>query len=116
MPLVFGALWVLATTATAFLPMKQQMIPGLALLITAPVLQSGSVLHTACCGWPLACLRSSRCSANRCAIWHCAPWGVTPDPARNERDLGAGGGVYLADRGQCHRNDAVKKLPLEERL
>ena len=37
-PLVLGALWVLAATATAFLPMRRQMIPGLALLIAAPVL------------------------------------------------------------------------------
>lgn len=37
-PLVFGALWVLAATATAFLPMRRQMIPGLALLIAAPFL------------------------------------------------------------------------------
>ena len=37
-PLVFGALWVLAATATAFLPMRRQRIPGLGLLIAAPVL------------------------------------------------------------------------------
>lgn len=37
-PLVLGALWVLAATATAFLPMRRQMVPGLALLIAAPVL------------------------------------------------------------------------------
>lgn len=37
-PLVLGAIWVLAATATAFLPMRRQMIPGLALLIAAPVL------------------------------------------------------------------------------
>lgn len=37
-PLILGALWVLAATATAFLPMRRQMIPGLALLIAAPIL------------------------------------------------------------------------------
>jgi len=37
-PLVLGALWVLAATATAFLPMRRQMVPGFALLIAAPVL------------------------------------------------------------------------------
>jgi signal transduction histidine kinase len=37
-PLILGALWVLATAATAVLPMRRQMIPGLALLIAAPVL------------------------------------------------------------------------------
>lgn len=37
-PLILGAVWVLAATATAFLPIRRQMIPGLALLITAPML------------------------------------------------------------------------------
>lgn len=37
-PLVLGGLWVLAATATAFLPMRRQMVPGLALLVAAPVL------------------------------------------------------------------------------
>lgn len=37
-PLVFGCFWVLAATATALLPMKWQMLPGLGLLIAAPVL------------------------------------------------------------------------------
>ena len=36
--LVMGAFWVLAATATAFLPMRRQMFPGLVLLIAAPVL------------------------------------------------------------------------------
>lgn len=36
--MVLGALWVLAATATALLPMRHQMIPGLALLIAAPIL------------------------------------------------------------------------------
>jgi hypothetical protein len=37
-PMILGVLWVLAATATAFLPMKRQMIPGIALLLAAPVL------------------------------------------------------------------------------
>ena len=37
-PLIFGVLWVLAATVTAFLPMKRQMVPGMALLIAAPFL------------------------------------------------------------------------------
>ncbi len=37
-PLVFGGVWVLAATATAFLPMRSQMLPGLLLLAAAPVL------------------------------------------------------------------------------
>jgi hypothetical protein len=37
-PLVLGGLWVLAATATALLPMRRQMVPGLALLVVAPVL------------------------------------------------------------------------------
>ncbi|NEY91862.1 DUF2484 family protein [Tabrizicola oligotrophica] len=35
-PLVLGGLWVLAASATAFLPMRRQMVPGLALLLLAP--------------------------------------------------------------------------------
>jgi hypothetical protein len=37
-PLILGALWVVAATITAMLPMRRQMIPGVALLIAAPVL------------------------------------------------------------------------------
>lgn len=37
-PLVLGCLWVLAAAATAMLPMRRQMVPGLALLAVAPVL------------------------------------------------------------------------------
>jgi signal transduction histidine kinase len=38
MPLILGCLWVLAAAATAMLPMRRQMVPGLALLAAAPVL------------------------------------------------------------------------------
>ncbi len=37
-PLLFGALWVIAASITAILPMRSQMIPGLTLLCAAPVL------------------------------------------------------------------------------
>ena len=37
-PLVLGCVWVLAAAATAMLPMRAQMLPGLALLTAAPVL------------------------------------------------------------------------------
>jgi hypothetical protein len=37
-PLILGCFWVLAATATAMLPMRLQMVPGLALLAMAPVL------------------------------------------------------------------------------
>lgn len=37
-PLIFACLWVLAATGVAFLPMRSQYIPGLGLLIGAPVL------------------------------------------------------------------------------
>lgn len=37
-PLVFGAVWVLAATAVAFLPMRRQFAPGLVLLVAAPLL------------------------------------------------------------------------------
>ena len=36
LPLILGCLWVLAAAATAMLPMRRQMVPGLALLIVAP--------------------------------------------------------------------------------
>ena len=36
--LILGCLWVLAAAATAMLPMRSQMVPGLALLAAAPVL------------------------------------------------------------------------------
>lgn len=36
--LVLGALWVLAATATALLPMRRQYLPGVILLVLAPVL------------------------------------------------------------------------------
>jgi Protein of unknown function (DUF2484) len=37
-PLILGCFWVLAATATAMLPMRRQMVPGVALLMAAPVL------------------------------------------------------------------------------
>jgi hypothetical protein len=36
--LIAGCLWVLAATVTALLPMRGQMVPGLALLVAAPVI------------------------------------------------------------------------------
>ena len=35
---IIAALWVLAATVTAFLPMRRQMVPGIVLLAAAPVL------------------------------------------------------------------------------
>lgn len=37
-PLIFGALWVVAAAAVALLPMRLQIVPGVALLLVAPVL------------------------------------------------------------------------------
>lgn len=37
-PVIAAALWALAATATAFLPMRLQYVPGVALLVLAPVL------------------------------------------------------------------------------
>lgn len=37
-PMIAACLWALASTVVALLPMRAQMIPGLALLIAAPVL------------------------------------------------------------------------------
>jgi hypothetical protein len=36
--LVAGCLWVIASAVTAMLPMRRQMVPGIALLLAAPVL------------------------------------------------------------------------------
>jgi len=36
--LILACLWVLASTAVAMLPMRRQYVPGIALLIAAPVL------------------------------------------------------------------------------
>ena len=38
LPLILGCLWVIAATITALLPMRQQMVPGMTLLVLAPVL------------------------------------------------------------------------------
>lgn len=38
MPLFLGCLWVLAATVTALLPMRRQYVPGVSLLLAAPVL------------------------------------------------------------------------------
>jgi hypothetical protein len=37
-PVVAAIFWALAATVTALLPMRRQMVPGLALLVAAPVL------------------------------------------------------------------------------
>lgn len=36
--LICAAIWVIVGAITAMLPMRQQMIPGISLLITAPIL------------------------------------------------------------------------------
>ncbi|MBT8411190.1 MAG: DUF2484 family protein [Octadecabacter sp.] len=37
-PVIIAALWVLAATVVALLPMRMQYVPGVALLLMAPVL------------------------------------------------------------------------------
>jgi hypothetical protein len=37
-PLILSCLWVLASALTAMLPMRLQYVPGIALLIAAPML------------------------------------------------------------------------------
>ena len=37
-PLILGCVWVLLAAVTAMLPMRRQMVPGLALLAAAPAL------------------------------------------------------------------------------
>ncbi|SHF38373.1 Protein of unknown function [Loktanella atrilutea] len=48
---VTACLWVLAATATAFLPMRRQRLPGAVLLAAAPVLILWLLLDL---GWPVA--------------------------------------------------------------
>lgn len=38
LPLILGALWVIASAIVAMLPMRAQMVPGVALLVAAPIL------------------------------------------------------------------------------
>jgi len=38
LPLILGALWVIAAAITAILPMQRQYVPGVSLLICAPPL------------------------------------------------------------------------------
>ena len=38
LPVFIGCLWVVAATITALLPMRRQFIPGIGLLIAAPLL------------------------------------------------------------------------------
>ncbi len=48
LPLILGAVWVLVAAAVAMLPMRLQMVPGLTLLVLAPVLL---VWIGLCHGW-----------------------------------------------------------------
>lgn len=41
MVLILACFWVLAATLVAFLPMRRQYVPGLALLVVAPFLLAG---------------------------------------------------------------------------
>ncbi|APX90563.1 hypothetical protein BV394_13245 [Brevirhabdus pacifica] len=41
--ITFASLWVLASAAVAMLPMRRQYLPGIALLLTAPVLLAALV-------------------------------------------------------------------------
>jgi Protein of unknown function (DUF2484) len=38
LPLILGCVWVILATIVAMLPMKRQMLPGMGLLLAAPVL------------------------------------------------------------------------------
>lgn len=37
-PLILGAVWVVCSAIVAMLPMRSQMVPGIALLLAAPIL------------------------------------------------------------------------------
>ena len=38
LPVILACVWVLVATVTAMLPMRGQMVPGLILLVSAPVI------------------------------------------------------------------------------
>jgi hypothetical protein len=38
LPLILGCVWIIAAAVVAMLPMRRQMVPGMALLVAAPVL------------------------------------------------------------------------------
>lgn len=38
LPLLLGCFWIVAATVTAMLPMRMQFVPGLSLIVLAPVL------------------------------------------------------------------------------
>jgi len=38
LPVILACIWVLVATVTAMLPMRGQMVPGLILLVSAPVI------------------------------------------------------------------------------
>lgn len=42
MPLILGCVWVLASAIVATVPMRRQMVPGVTLLLAAPVLLVGT--------------------------------------------------------------------------
>lgn len=48
-----SVLWVLASAAVAMLPMRQQYVPGVALLLAAPVLIVAIAVHV---GWFMSLL------------------------------------------------------------
>lgn len=52
-PAIAAVIWVLAGSVTAMLPLRLQMVPGVALLISAPVLLVWTgIVH----GWLFACI------------------------------------------------------------
>jgi len=68
--LILGCLWVLAATATAFLPMRWQIYPGLALLAAAPVLII--LLGQAYGAWVAMLAVAAFGSMFRRPLWHLA--------------------------------------------
>ena len=51
--LIFGCLWALAAAVVALMPMRRQYVPGVALLVTAPVLLAWVAWDHG--GWVIAC-------------------------------------------------------------
>jgi len=68
--LIAGCIWVLAASATALLPLRRQMWPGLVLLLSAPVLLVwiGRVHGV----WPVVLALGAFVSLFRRPLWYLA--------------------------------------------
>ncbi|WP_372841735.1 DUF2484 family protein [Phaeovulum sp.] len=84
LPLILACIWALAATATALLPLRLQIWPGLPLLLAAPVLMVWIGLEHGF--WPVAALLAAFVSLFRRPLWYLArrAMGVSLPPPHEE--------------------------------